>query len=1275
MGSFDPAYTGKRSGNYRESYGLGAFGFPSLAALQSEAGKFQTSPAEYLQSQARVREGILLSPEDSATLLRGMPVAGFDTTSVLDAGGSTGVPLDQTIVTDDGGGTGGTTFTTDPSALPSDWQSALWKNPLWDLTKYGSRPYFALGKMASSFGPDVAGDPIAQGLINALVLPGLREDISVGDITPGLGGIGRDELYDWFKYDFLPYMSGDDLYSAGGYDPKGEGIGAGKLLMTPEETMAFGMSQFDELPLSLQPDLTADILNKLNLSIGAEDIDFDAPGVGANLLAKLGIMPVGVSAGGGPGFSLAPGVGRELAKALDLQIGEDFTISPETAGIITDALQAIIPSSEDLFSDIIENVPGADILVPLTDKITDVGTDLTGLGEQAEDINFSNAFQALLGPGEGGVGATLTDIEDRLNLFNDWTMPSGISEMDDVVTSLYSSLFGDDGRGGLRNWQPGAGLLSLKPGGDIGLGASTVSDLLDKIGGFDPQPISGGLKTLDTGAGDLLEKLSKAKGSFAGQGGLDALMQTGGVRAEALRKTLEDASGIKIDLPSLGDLPDQIGQLSADIPGVEQQLRSLIAAGKVDEGIINAISNLMSGQMPTASDISTIVNAVNQGLQLPDEAMGRLGAAITAAEGRVGDLQVPDLEQVTSDQILGALDMPGADQIMTAFPGLTDAMTKLQDDITNLKPSIDTGAVDLQIRDIADRISNLQPSIDTGAVDMQVLDIANRISDLDLPTQAQLLGAMDLPTQAQLLSAMDMPDQVQLLGAMDLPTQAQLLTSLDMPDQVQLLGAMDMPDQTALLGALDLPTQQALLSSMTMPGADMLLGALDMPGQGALLGALDMPSSDAMLGALDMPGQTQLLDRIAESMNLTSGEFLNAFPGIGDALSGLAGQITGPDGLGDSLTGLTALIDAMQPGVDLNLDKFFTAENMPNLFPDLFPGMEDLMGDVGSLTDFLSPMMEGDANFWPNLQAQLSGQLSADDLAGLETEITRLGKLVADFGGGGGGDGGDGAEDGAVAGTGADLVGSGGWLGELQDQIRAGFGRDPSEFGTLEKVIDPDTGEEVWKRTGDQTYAEYLREDPITASLLADYLADADAAELQLREDMNRMGLLGGGGNTGTTDMGNVFGDFLAASKRGESALVSDAAKRAQDLRVKALDQGSTLSDIMSRRDIGIGELMGYLGDERTLGGREADMDVLAAAMGALDPDLKLGTEDLSDANRQLFEIITTQLDLPPETIESLAQIIYPGSDEEAVRKRETWQRRVNPRNRKTPDLTPKEDG
>ncbi len=721
------------------------------------------------------------------------------------------------------------------------------------------------------------------------------------------------------------------------------------------------------------------------------------------------------------------------------------------------------------------------------------------------------------------------------------------------------------------------------------------------------------LRGLRGDAEAIVKNLDAAKGSFTTAGGLNPLLDAGNIEAELLRKTLQDASNIKIDLPELGVLPEQIEGLAENLPGLETQLRSLIMTGAAGTEVLTAIGNIMSGQMPTASDIATIVDAVNQGLQLPDEVLGRLqrsigdmavtadgiSTALDAAESRIGNIEPPTLEQVGADEILGALDLPTQAQLIT---------------------------------------------------NMDLPNQAMLLNALDLPTQAQLMSNLDMPTKAQILSNMSLPNQMELLRLLDMPTQAQLLSSMDMPDQAQLLNLI--ADGTNLTTESFLSAFPGIESAITELTADLtdIEPSFDLKNLEKSRARLDTGFDDLqtafgglegrigdfdVAGALDVPGKNDLLNLLASGTDLTSDQFLAAFPEIGTALSGLSNIVTGPEGLSEAVGGLTEQIDNLKLK-DFDSDQFeqnLTESILPealggffgNNFDTLFQEgtyLGDLISGTDALTNFLSPMNN---EFWGNLEAELTDRLTAEDILKLiDEEGGFAGKTVV-----GGEDILDQIRallegDGAVAGTTANLTGTAGWMKELQDQIRAGFGRDPSEFGV----------------DGGQTYADYLRQDPITASLIADYQAEAGDAESQLREDMNRMGLLGGGGNTGTTDMGNVLGDFLDARSRGEASIISDAAKRAQDLRVRAMDQGTTLSDLMSRRDIGIGELMGYLGGDRTLAGREADMDVIAAAVAALDPDLKLGEGEIPDNNRQLFNMIISQLDLPAETIAALGQII-----------------------------------
>jgi hypothetical protein len=86
--------------------------------------------------------------------------------------------------------------------------------------------------------------------------------------------------------------------------------------------------------------------------------------------------------------------------------------------------------------------------------------------------------------------------------------------------------------------------------------------------------------------------------------------------------------------------------------------------------------------------------------------------------------------------------------------------------------------------------------------------------------------------------------------------------------------------------------------------------------------------------------------------------------------------------------------------------------------------------------------------------------------------------------------------------------------------------------------------------------------------------------------------------------LGQLQGEF----GRGELDILSGAASRAQERQLEGLGRGVDFGGVLSQRELGIGELVGQLGGQQTIGGRQADLDVIASALAALDPDLTKGS-------------------------------------------------------------------
>jgi hypothetical protein len=166
--------------------------------------------------------------------------------------------------------------------------------------------------------------------------------------------------------------------------------------------------------------------------------------------------------------------------------------------------------------------------------------------------------------------------------------------------------------------------------------------------------------------------------------------------------------------------------------------------------------------------------------------------------------------------------------------------------------------------------------------------------------------------------------------------------------------------------------------------------------------------------------------------------------------------------------------------------------------------------------------------------------------------------------------------------------------------------------------------------TSGPTDAAGLREDPLTASLLADLEARQRADRAQAFTDLNRLGVLRSG-NTA-----DVLGELLAGQGRAELDVLGDAAERYRRDRSEGLSGGTNLFGTAAQREAQLEQLR-----QTSL---QTDLDIIAAITAALDSKLNLDTE--SSKQRQLANMLLGLTGVPDEQRAQMLKVIGFNPDE-----------------------------
>ena len=649
------------------------------------------------------------------------------------------------------------------------------------------------------------------------------------------------------------------------------------------------------------------------------------------------------------------------------------------------------------------------------------------------------------------------------------------------------------------------------------------------------------------------------------------------------------------DLASFGLTPDQIEGLEQQMVPLETRMSDLAGFGLTPDQI--------TGLEQQISPLETRMRGLAD--------LGLTDQQITGLKGRISPLE---------RRMRGLADLGLTEQQIT---GLEGEMVPLE---RRMRGLADLGLTDQQITGLKGRISPLERRMrglaDFGLTDQQIAGLEGEMA----PLERRMRGLADLGLTEQQITGLKgriSPLERRMSGLADFGLTEDQILGLEeqmTPLEDRMAGLADFGlTEDQILGLEEqmapLETRMSRLAGRGLTPSQVLeLERRMVPLEDRMSGLADFGLTESQIAGLEE--QISPLERRMSGLadfGLTEDQILgleSQMAPLEDRMSGLADF-----GLTESqIAGLEERIDPLASRMAGLADLGLTDDQIKGLQSRIDP-LSTRMSELADLADFSGP------------EAAIAGLgedvadlgLTEVDFSGIEQQI----KDLEDRAGGIGGTGettsagkvtvGSGEEGDAEVVSPASATGAAGYMDEIQEILTALAGADPMTVGEY----DPVTG---------LAPAGTLRGDPITAALLSDLRDETEEAEKERIRQLQRMGVLKSGVNIDTGV------DLDEARLRAEYDILGQAAERARADRELGLTRGIDLAGMEADLELATGEMLGRLGDEATIGGRQATLDSIASILAALDPELTspginkgllsnaiLNMTGISDEDKELF--------------------------------------------------------